>query len=397
MKKVNEINLNVGTGEASRGKQPYYSGYSGGMTDSASSAYSSLVGARKFDMPLEEEDDDDDDIELNTYYEEKSKKDTTIMSDNILKYRVRSNKGYELNETLNAINEETGMLDTAAAAIKLGARGLEKGLKAAGKGAILSIPVVDTIAGTMMLVSGLASFKAVADIVVENLNSDENTFSSALAANNNTAWDNILNQVSAMHEDEREILEDNFEDLLHNIKSFFTTSIQAYDSIIAAPVAAAAGTAVPVAGAVATEAGVNLTTAAIGFLADTVPLERFFVDFAGKLAKIAVDVCEWILGKAEEDGKLNNAITGAGPVFLAIITNPVVSISRLGEFYTAIETGESPFAIYIQNNGWPLFVSVFFNVLNSDNVLDYMNLQRTISVILSGITVIPIYFIIFVV
>ena len=34
----------------------------------------------------------------------------------------------------------------------------------------------------------------------------------------------------------------------------------------------------------------------------------------------------------------------------------------------------------------------FFNVLNSDNVLDYMNLQRILSIIISVITIIPLYF-----
>ena len=44
-------------------------------------------------------------------------------------------------------------------------------------------------------------------------------------------------------------------------------------------------------------------------------------------------------------------------------------------------------------SGWPELLSVFFTFFHSDNFLDYMNLQRTVSVVLSGITVIPIYFI----
>ena len=47
----------------------------------------------------------------------------------------------------------------------------------------------------------------------------------------------------------------------------------------------------------------------------------------------------------------------------------------------------------ISQSGWPEFLSLFFMNFHSDNLIDYMNLQRTISVILSGITVIPIYFI----
>ena len=47
----------------------------------------------------------------------------------------------------------------------------------------------------------------------------------------------------------------------------------------------------------------------------------------------------------------------------------------------------------LSQSGWPEFLSLFFMNFHSENLIDYMNLQRTISVILSGITVIPIYFI----
>jgi hypothetical protein len=47
----------------------------------------------------------------------------------------------------------------------------------------------------------------------------------------------------------------------------------------------------------------------------------------------------------------------------------------------------------LSQSGWGEFLSIFFVFFNSDNLIDYYDLQRTISVILSGITVIPIYFI----
>ena len=43
------------------------------------------------------------------------------------------------------------------------------------------------------------------------------------------------------------------------------------------------------------------------------------------------------------------------------------------------------------NNGWPTFLSVFFHFSNSDNFLDYMNLQRSLSIIISVSTIIPVY------
>ena len=46
----------------------------------------------------------------------------------------------------------------------------------------------------------------------------------------------------------------------------------------------------------------------------------------------------------------------------------------------------------ITNNGWPLFLSFSFSVFDSNNFLDYMNLQRIITVSISILTIIPLYF-----
>ena len=47
----------------------------------------------------------------------------------------------------------------------------------------------------------------------------------------------------------------------------------------------------------------------------------------------------------------------------------------------------------LSQSGWGEFLSLFFMNFHSDNMIDFMNLQRIVSVFLSGITVIPIYFI----
>lgn len=54
-------------------------------------------------------------------------------------------------------------------------------------------------------------------------------------------------------------------------------------------------------------------------------------------------------------------------------------------------TSECGWRCNFPNNGWPALLSIFFFLLNSDNFLDYMNLQRLLSVILSVLTIIPIY------
>ena len=43
------------------------------------------------------------------------------------------------------------------------------------------------------------------------------------------------------------------------------------------------------------------------------------------------------------------------------------------------------------NNGWPIFLSGFFSLIESTSFLDYMNAQRAISILISVITIIPIY------
>ena len=55
-------------------------------------------------------------------------------------------------------------------------------------------------------------------------------------------------------------------------------------------------------------------------------------------------------------------------------------------------TGQFP-EIIAHNNGWPTFLSLFFSMLDSNNFLDYMNLQKIISVLLSVATIVPIYLI----
>lgn len=48
---------------------------------------------------------------------------------------------------------------------------------------------------------------------------------------------------------------------------------------------------------------------------------------------------------------------------------------------------------FINQSGWPEFLSIFFMNFHSDNLMEYMNLQRTISVVLSSLTIIPVYYI----
>ena len=99
-----------------------------------------------------------------------------------------------------------------------------------------------------------------------------------------------------------------------------------------------------------------------------------------------------------------------------IIRNPIVILSTIITIGIAIRIIFAPFEIpmnsdnfayfmyaidhslgqnstmQVYNNGWSFFVSFFFSLYNSDNFLDYMALQRILSVIISSLTAIPIYF-----
>jgi len=72
---------------------------------------------------------------------------------------------------------------------------------------------------------------------------------------------------------------------------------------------------------------------------------------------------------------------------------PII-LDGLGYFFYANDLnllGYFPYGPSFPNNGWPTFLSIFFRIFPSENVLDYMAIQRTVSIILSTITVLPVY------
>jgi len=71
-----------------------------------------------------------------------------------------------------------------------------------------------------------------------------------------------------------------------------------------------------------------------------------------------------------------------------------LTLDAVGYFWYAIDMsvlGRFPEGYNFPNNGWPAFVSVFFSLINSTNFLDYMHLQRYLSIAISVLTIIPVY------
>ena len=44
------------------------------------------------------------------------------------------------------------------------------------------------------------------------------------------------------------------------------------------------------------------------------------------------------------------------------------------------------------NNGWPTFIGIIFNFFPSIEILELMNIQRIMSIVISTITIIPLYY-----
>jgi len=73
-----------------------------------------------------------------------------------------------------------------------------------------------------------------------------------------------------------------------------------------------------------------------------------------------------------------------------------IDMSILGEFPQMAPSqalAVPPYPGYsFPNNGWPVFLSLFFSLANFENVQGYMDLQRCIAITVSILTIIPLYF-----
>jgi len=74
-----------------------------------------------------------------------------------------------------------------------------------------------------------------------------------------------------------------------------------------------------------------------------------------------------------------------------------IDMSVLGEFPHMFSPYESSTVIQdvpgyrFSNNGWPAFLSLFFSLANLENIQEYMELQRYLTITISIITIIPLY------
>jgi hypothetical protein len=74
--------------------------------------------------------------------------------------------------------------------------------------------------------------------------------------------------------------------------------------------------------------------------------------------------------------------------------NVPITLDGLSYFFYANDVsilGHLPTSYNFPNNGWPIFLSFFFSLFHSDNFLDYMMLQRALTIAVSVLSAIPVY------
>lgn len=92
------------------------------------------------------------------------------------------------------------------------------------------------------------------------------------------------------------------------------------------------------------------------------------------------------------------ALIGFAGLFLRLVYFPYdvpLFNDSLGYFWYAIDMSilnQLPPGHSIVNNGWPSFLSIIFQLMDSNNFLDYHNMQRFVGVIFSVATIFPVYF-----
>tara|TARA_Y100000310_G_C20644084_1_gene795607 strand:+ start:318 stop:1838 length:1521 start_codon:yes stop_codon:yes gene_type:complete len=258
--------------------------------------------------PFEEEEEEIEempDIDVDVVDQFDDSDDILTMSE-IMSYGRR---GYCINEGLGK------------ASLKL----VPAALKSAG----MAIPGLDIVIGTFIATYTVSKLRDNTDDLVAELGISESQFVEAIEHEDSAAWEEIL---LSIHLHDTESLKDIFDEVLGDLKSLLLTFIQSIDSVLAAAGLAAAGV-----GAIATETGANITTAALGFLAEMIPLERWIFTMATSGSQEIDDVIEMVNNAGPEaESELTSLGENGGSILLAVIKNPRNAFIKLGDFYRAL-------------------------------------------------------------
>lgn len=259
----------------------------------------------------------------------------------ITKKRVYENGEYKLSDTLDNISDlNEGVFSILAKALKSG---------------VMAVPGVDAIAGTFFLMQAATNVREMTDLLDKKINLPKGEFSRMLLSENDQEFRELMGIIVELAPEDLELFKDSFNELLESLKEVIIILYQAYDSIIAAIVAAApavaAGTFTAGTGAAALEAaalaGSNVTTTLSGFILWTIPVERLIFELVTRAAQATETFFSLF---RESEGKLKDQVNqleeAGGSIIGNMIRSPIQTLSRLGEFYDVVYGEEAAFEKY---------------------------------------------------
>ena len=71
-----------------------------------------------------------------------------------------------------------------------------------------------------------------------------------------------------------------------------------------------------------------------------------------------------------------------------------LTLDALNYFFYALDikiNNQLPINYSLANPGWGIFISIFFSNFESQNIVDYMNLQKILTISISSLTILPMY------
>jgi hypothetical protein len=237
------------------------------------------------------------------------------MSEQVIYENLDIDRNVELQRTsapARAAESSVGIFKKLPALVKFLPSKIGKVAGSLAKSTVMAIPIVDVLVGSAFIASILFRMRSLNDKMAILLNLDGDSFAKFLLAGNNTEYNDLMTKVAGLSEGDRQILREDFESALENIKELILTIVQAYDTVAAAAPAAGAGAMTLGGGAVAVEAGANITTAVLGFLSSVVPIERFFFEQLGTFENAIASVLGVFI--KSDDGELGELEEKGGPL-----------------------------------------------------------------------------------
>tara|TARA_B100000214_G_C23973072_1_gene631225 strand:- start:1719 stop:2690 length:972 start_codon:yes stop_codon:yes gene_type:complete len=242
------------------------------------------------------------------------------------KYELR----YLINEEAQLMHHHTmyrmdpldeGILDTAI-----------EGIKSLGTSIALAIPGLDAYVGQALTGQKILAITKAINEMGTSIGGSNNILEHI--ASGGPEWQNTLRDIQSLPEKLRDKLRGHFNELLKMVKDLVMILLQTYDSIIAGPLAAAAGAATAGLGAAAVEAITNALTAGAAFVAKITDPEQIIFGLGSKIAGYLDKIFDFLHGESRS-GIVRGA--DAGDNFMKIlISNPFEAFSRLGQIYDAL-------------------------------------------------------------